>query len=361
MYKEQITDKQGICLLSLFIMGSTLIVGTGGTAKNDAWIAGIAGIIMAVPIIFVYSKILVLFPGMDLYEILNVVLGKLVGNIVAVIYIWYGFHLGALVMRNFGEFINTMTMPETPLIFPMLCLALVDVIAVKSGVEVMARISALVLPFLLFIIALVELLAIPQLKFHFIKPILGEGIAPVLMGAFNTFSFPYAETFIFTAAAFALKSKKSIYKVYFISLFFAGTLIIMLTLRNILILGGTLGTLYFPSHVAVSIIRLGEFLERIEVTVAIVFVFGAFIKSALCLFAVCKGIARVFNLTDYKSIVIQTGLLMTYFAYIVYDNIMLMQLWAFKVYPFYAFPFQVILPLLILIAAELKKRKKPKC
>jgi spore germination protein KB len=60
---------------------------------------------------------------------------------------------------------------------------------------------------------------------------------------------------------------------------------------------------------------------------------------------------------DYRSIVIQIGLLMIYFSYTVYDNSMEMQYWAFKVYPYYAFPFQVIIPIIIWILAEIKTRK----
>jgi spore germination protein KB len=37
-----------------------------------------------------------------------------------------------------------------------------------------------------------------------------------------------------------------------------------------------------------------------------------------------------------------------------------MQEWAFKVYRYYAFPFQVILPVMIWIFAEIKARKQKK-
>jgi spore germination protein KB len=358
MKKEQITDKEAICLLIIYILGSTAILGIGGEAKNDAWIAGIAGILMAVPIIFIYVRIQLLFPGKDLYEILDMTVGKIFSKILAVVYIWYAFHLGALVTRNFGEFINTATMPETPIILPMLCLGLVAVISVRSGIEVTARISALSLPALLFVIILVQLLAIPQMEFHNIKPILGKGFAPVLKAGFGVFSFPFAETVLFLGVFFSLKNQKSLYKVYFSGLFFAGTIIVILSMRNIFILGGLLDKLYFPSHIAVSRIRIGEFIERIEVTVALVFVFGVFIKSAVCLFVVCKGIAKLFNLKDYRSIIIQAGVLMVYFSYILYDSIMEMQYWAFKVYAYYAFPFQVIIPVFLLILAEIKMRGK---
>jgi spore germination protein KB len=80
------------------------------------------------------------------------------------------------------------------------------------------------------------------------------------------------------------------------------------------------------------------------------------VKSSICLLVACKGIQKVFNLKDYRSIVIQTGLLMVYFAYTVYDNSMVMKYWAFKVYSYYAFPFQVILPLIIWGVAEIKRK-----
>jgi len=357
MTKEFISEKEAICIITAFLMGSTLIVGIGGEAKNDAWIAGIIAILMAVPVILIYARLLALYPGQDLYEIITLTLGKWPGKLVAVLYIWYSFHLGALVIRNFGEFVNTVTMPETPMLVPMFCLGLVGVVAVKSGVEVIGRITAYLLPAIIFIIVVVQILIIPELNFRYLRPVLHQDLLLVLRGGFTTFSFPFAESVLLMGILFAIKTKVSPYRVYFSSLLFAGTIIMVLTLRNILVLGPMLGSLYFPSHVAVSRVNIGEFLQRIEVTVVFVFIFGAFIKSSVCLYVACKGIGKIFNLDNYRSIVIQVGLLMVYFAYIVYDSTMLMAYWAFKVYAYYAFPFQVILPLIIWVIAEIKSRR----
>ena len=192
MQKEQITDKEGICLLIIFVFGSTLIIGIGGDSKNDAWIAGIVSVIMVMPMLFVFSRILSLFHGKDLFDILNLTLGKVIGKIVAILYIWYSFHLGALVLRNFGEFINIVAMPETPMLVTLLCLGLLCVLAVRLGIEVLARTSAYFLPLIFFIVVGVELLAIPQLHLEYMKPILGNGLIPVLKGGFLGFSFPFA-------------------------------------------------------------------------------------------------------------------------------------------------------------------------
>lgn len=357
---EKITNKEAICTLTLFIMGTTLIVGIGGTAKNNAWIAGFIGMLMAAPMLLIYSRIQFLFPEKDLFEILNLIFGKVIGKAVSIIYIWYSFHLGALVLRNFGEFLNTVTLPETPMLVPMLFMIFVSILIVRAGVEVIGRFSTFSLPVLFIVIIIVLILGTSVLHWNHIKPILGDGLAPVLKGGFSAFSFPFAESVLFLGVSYSLKKRESTYMVYFSGILIAGVVIILLTVRNILILGPLASSLYFPSHVAVSMITIGQFIQRIEVTVAFVFVVGSFIKGSVCLFVCCKGIASLFNLKDYRSVVIQVGLLMLYLSYIIYDNTMLMRYWAFKVYPYYVFPFQVIIPVIIWIFAEIKSRRLTK-
>ena len=89
MKKEQITDKEAICLIMVYIIGSSLILGSGGEAKNDAWIAGILGLTMSIPMLLIFSRILSLFPGNDLFDILNILFGKVLGKFISIIYIFY--------------------------------------------------------------------------------------------------------------------------------------------------------------------------------------------------------------------------------------------------------------------------------
>ena len=357
MQKHKIThkiiDKEAICLITLFILGSTLITGISSNAKNDAWISVIIGMVFSVPMFLIYSRIISIIPDKGLFEILIMILGKYLGKFVSVLYVWYAFHLGALVIRDFAEFVSTVTMPETPMLVVMMSLIFVCIIAVKLGIEAIGRMTTYFMIIIITILLMVQVFAIPQLRIENIKPILRD-IAPVLQGGFSAFTFPFAETVVAMGIFSSLETKRSPYKIYFSGLIFAGTIITILTLRNIAILGGLLDNLYFPSHVAVSQIRIGYFLQRMEVTVAFAFTITTLIKVTVCLLAVCKGIACVFNLKEYKSITIQTGILMTFLSYILHDNVAEMVNWTFEVYPYYAFPFQVILPIIIWVAAEIR-------
>lgn len=357
MRKEYITDKEAICIIIIFTIGSTLILGIGGEAKNDRWISGIIGLVLALPVILVYARIQTIFQGQDLFDICILLMGKIGGRIIGGIYVWYAFHLGAMVIRNFGEFVNVVVMPETPMFILMLTIGLVAILTVRSGVEVIGRICAYLLPILFFIIIVVQLLAIPEMRFNHIKPVLSNSFSVIAEGAYSTFSFPFAESVVFLGVLYSLKTKKSAYRAYYYGVLLAGLIIITITIRNIAVLGPLGTSLYFPSHVAVSRISVGEFLQRIEVTVAFVFAVAALIKISICLFVAAKGISKICNLYDYRSIVIQLGLIMTYFAQFIYKDIMKMVEWAFKTYPYYAFPFQVVLPMVIWIISEIKKNK----
>lgn len=143
------------------------------------------------------------------------------------------------------------------------------------------------------------------------------------------------------------------------SVLLAGSIIIFLTIRNIGVLGGMLSLQYFPSYVAVGRVDVKDYIERIEVTVATVFVLSALVKGTVCLYVAVKGLARLTGISDYRPLVIQLGLLMIYFSYTVYNNIEEMYFWAHKVYAYYAFPVQVILPVLIWIIGEMKRKKLP--
>ncbi len=356
MQNEQITNKEGIYIVIVFIIGSSLILGIGGETKNDAWLAGVAGLFMVSPMILMYSRILSLFQGRNLFDILEITFGKIFGRLIAIIYIWYAFHLGALVLRNFGEFLNTVAMPETPMAVTIFGLGLLGIIASRLGIEVLVRTTAFFFPILIFILIIVQILSLNQLDFNYLKPVLGNGLLPVINGGFATFSFPFAETVLFMGVFDALKSKKSILKVYVWGVLIASFIIVVITIRNITVLGSLRESFYFPSYEAVSKINIGDFIQRIEVTVSIVFIFGAFVKSSICLLVACRGLGRFFNLKSYRNIVIQTGILMSLFACFVYNSTMQMSFWAFKVYQYYAFPMQVILPVIIWIACEIKNK-----
>lgn len=358
MGKEKISNKEGIVLIALFIMGSTLAVGVGGEAGRDAWISIILGVLLALPIILVYGRILNKFPGKNLFDIFYIALGRGLGTVISLLYIWFAFHLGALVLRNYGEFINTVSLIDTPQYITMGFFIVLCIWGVKAGIEIVARWSKLALNILIILVIAVSLLQIPNMEIDNLRPTLLNGFEPILSGVFSLLSFPLLEIIVFVLIFSSKKNIEYPNRALVYGLIFGGIVILSTTIQELLVLGHRdyLNT-YFPSYRTVSRIDIGGIIQRVEIIVSTTILAGGFVKITICLLGACTGITRVFNLSDYRFLVTPLGLLMLNMAYFLYGSLIEMVQWAFNIWPYYAFIFQVILPVLIFIVVEIKTRK----
>ncbi len=90
-----------------------------------------------------------------------------------------------------------------------------------------------------------------------------------------------------------------------------------------------------------------------EILVSAVYLLCGLVKASVFLFAVSFGMAKLFNIEDYKSMASPAGLLMLTLASFIYSSIG--EAFQFlDIFKFYATPFQVILPIIIWLGAEVK-------
>lgn len=156
----------------------------------------------------------------------------------------------------------------------------------------------------------------------------------------------------------SLKNKKAPFKSYILGLIIGGIIVAVIALRNILLLGEyILSVHYFPSYIAVSRINIAEFLQRLESVVSIVFLTAGFIKISMCLLGASKGISKLFNFKDYRFIVVPSALIILNLGFLVYEDMMELNRWVSQVYSYYAFLFEVILPVIVFIAAKVRYHK----
>lgn len=358
MNKEMISLKQAVCLITLFVFGSSAIVGVSGEAKQDGWLALIFAMIAIVPILYIYGRLMVLFKDMDIFDMLISTFGNFFGKALSFLYIWYALHLGSLVTRNFSEFIQVSTLDHTPQFFTIAFIGLLCILAVKRGIEVLGRWSLIGIVIVFLIVVGTSLMSVSIMKFENIFPIAGQGFSKILGVTYGTLTFPFAETVLFLGVLSTLKPKASPYKAYYFGLGLGALLLFIVVLRNTFVLGGELlSNLYFPSYISTSIIILGNFLSRFEELIGANILVAGFVKISICLYVACVGLYKVFNFKNYRSIVVPTAFFMLTLACIVYKNTMEMFNWL-KVYSIYAAPFEFIIPILLLIVAEVKEKIK---
>jgi len=155
------------------------------------------------------------------------------------------------------------------------------------------------------------------------------------------------------------ETSKSPYKIYFWGIIIGGIIVLLNSFVNLLVLGvRQASVLYFPYYSTISRIDI-NFLERIEIIIAFVFVLGGFIKMSVCLLATCKGLSKVFGFKDYRFLVIPVACSLLNFSYYIFDSIMDFLDWSINIWPYYSFLFQVIIPIIILIISEIRQKINP--
>lgn len=358
MNKEVISDWQAISLVVLFILGESLGMQTAPAAGKDLWLAVLLAIVITLPVSLVYARLLSLFYGKDLFDILEYIFGKFFGKVMSLLFTWYAFHTGFWVLRNNVEYPVTVTFPETPKVVFAISIIFLAIWIVKEGIKVFGRWSTVFFTVVAILLVSIFLMLIPQLNIGDIQPMIDSGIRPLIKGTFQAVTFPFGEIVIFLMILSSLKNKTSYYKVYTSALLISGIAIVILSLVSILIIGTDLYLAsYFPLHSVVGTIKIGGFIERLEIIAIILTFTTIFVKVSVYLLAACRGVAKIFNFKDYRFLVVPIGLLMCNFAFFGEDSIISHFELLDTVWLYYSFPFQVILPIIILIAAETKKKR----
>lgn len=357
MVKEKITSNQAIAIITAFIFGSSVIFGVSSEAKQDSLIALFLAMFLSLPIIIMYARIIKLYPEMGLYDIIRQLFGKIIGNIIIIIMTWYAMHLCAIVLRDFSEYIKITTLFKTPEIMIIIILLIVSIYIAKSGMVILGSWALIILPIIVLMVALTLLFSVNIIEMQNFLPIMETKLKDMSLAVYKLISYPLAETVLFLPLAGFLKKKDSPYKIYLTSIIFGCIIFFLVIFRNLTVLGSNLiMETYFPSFAATRIIELGNFFTRVEGAVTINFLFAGVTKITVCLIAASLGISKLLSITNYKKIIVPTGLLILALSSIIFTNII--ELMDFtEIYHIYAFPFQIIIPLIIWITAEIKHKQ----
>jgi spore germination protein KB len=249
-------------------------------------------------------------------------------------------------------------MPGTPEIAISSFTILLMIWGVNSGPENMARIAKFTYPVLATLIIITVLVSYKDLNFNNLKPVLSTDFGTLLNASFTIFSLPFGELIVVLTIFPFVKSKSSPKNIFIKGLILSVTYLLVAHLRNLLVLGVTTAGMYvFPSYQAVSIISVGEFFTRMEVLIGAGVLLAGFTKMCVLLFTSSVGLAKTFNLKAYKRMTAPCGLIIVLLSRIDFKNAPDMLKWLLY-HPIYVLPFQVILPIILLITALIKAPKK---
>lgn len=245
MEKAKISATQLFILMVLFELGSALLVPLAMGAKQDAWLAILIGMLCGFFFFLIYHKLYSYYPDLLPTEYMQKILGKVLGTLLAFIYIVYFLYDASRVLRDFGEMLLTFAYPDTPLFIANALLMLVIIYITRKGIEAIARSGELLFIFMYFlaIAGFILIISSGLIDFKNLQPVLKEGILPVAKVALTeTLYFPFTEAIVFTMLLPYLSNPKKANVTMLCATGLSGINLIITMIINISVLGVDLTT-----------------------------------------------------------------------------------------------------------------------
>lgn len=366
MEKVHISKFQLYVIMVLFGIGTASLYGFGMNAKQDAWLAVVGGYIGGVILFLGYCYIFYKYPDYSFTVMLEKVLGKITGKIVAAFYIVYFLYIGSFVLRDIGELITMFVLPGTPIFVINLLIMIVAFYIVYLGLEVIVRTGEifffgtiagyLIFSFFIIMTGCIEL--------ENLFPILEEGIKPVFKSSLLLSLFPFADMVVFTMIFHNLNKKKAVIKVGLLAFTTVFILLLIITIFNITVLGVYMAeNSIYPTIEVVRLINVGEFIQRLDALAVIVFMIGSSGKVIIYTYAASIALQELLNKPKHHKFVLPVFLIILFGSIFITDNLFTHVYFAKKVIRQYInFPFLVIIPglliLIIMIKSLLLKKNK---
>lgn len=360
--KGEISGRQFMFSVACLIQASSLLTAfLVGIGKQDSWINVLLGAAVCLPLLFLYRGLMVMFPDKNLIQVLEEVFGKVAGKILGVGYIWFFLTLASLNLTDLGDFTNLTIMEETPSLLLIVMCVLVAAMAVRGGIRLVTKYSAAFMVTACVILIVSTLLVANQMNPENFLPVFNQEPIRYVQGAHVILTIPFGEIVIFLMLKPNVQlSKKQTTRYLFIGFGLGALSILTVVMRDTAVLGNTLDMFTMPSLVTLRLVNFGLSLSRMEILFAAILIMLSFFKITLLYYVVVLTIAQVFDIQEYKNIVLAVGALMVTYGLTLYSNSAQHAASARETVPIIWSLFEFLLPLITLVAAKIKAKKKKK-
>ena len=360
MVQDRLSGKQGLCMLALFVLGSTLVTEDVHPTRQNAWLALLIGFAAALPLLLMYRRIQRIFRGASLYEIVFSVFGKVGGAVLSALYALFFAHVAALIVGRFVVFAHMTTLAHTPGVLLALIVCALAGWMGALGAQRFGRAGVMLFLLVMVELAVLQLLSLSKAAPGRLLPVFEAGLPAFADEAFSFFSVPFAQTAVFLCVFQGIPDRSEQGRAWLIGAALGALIVAVNLVRVAMVLGGEImGSLYYSTFLSSSVIGLDSVLQRVEVILSHAFFLSLFVKVAVYLHAASQGCARLFAKWDARKTAIALSVMVAVAATFLGDSLSLISD-LYHAYRIYSIPFQVLLPLIVWVRGEFIVRKQRK-
>lgn len=361
MGKEIISVRQFTIIVMLYSVGAAILIVPASltqVVKQDAWVAAVLGVLVGLLLAKFYITVGNISPKLSLVQLIEKVLGKYVGKIIVILFLIFTYLSGTGLLYFLGDFMRTEVMPETPIVAFGGLFMIVIMFGTYLGIETFARSSEILFPifFLLFIFLVVFIS--PQVDIKHLEPVLNSNPKPLINGILifiSEFAFPLVVLLMIFPVA--INVPKSGTKGFYIGAIAGGYF-------NNLDYFMCLSSWYtdtahrvFPSYAMAQRISIGNFIQRIEITMALLWIITLYVRIYFYFHVTVVGTAQLLKLKNYRSLILPLGLSMVALSQTIHTDVVHQLKFNKEIWIPYSATFALLLPLVLLIVAKIRKIK----
>lgn len=353
----KISGHQLMILTMLFTMGSSILVvpsGLASSVQQDAWVPVAAGIVITLALSWFYLYIGSLYPDRTLVEIIEKLFGRWVGGPITLLFIVLSFCVGtAGSLYYLGDFMTTQIMPETPIQYFHLLYILLLIQGTRLGLETLARSAEILFPFFLLLVLAFMIFVSPQIETDRLQPMLEAEIKPILQSTLSYVSFSgFPLIFMLMLTPACTDRGKKLQKKFLLGNLIGGLLILITTILCVLVLGvdATSRSMY-PNYALARKINLFNFINRIEVIMAIIWFISLFFKIAVYFYASVLAMAQLLRIENHQVLTFPLGMMLYVLSLMVYPDSSFMRHWDSTIWVPLIATFGLVFPLLFVAVA----------
>lgn len=320
-----ISVRQFQIFVFVFTIGSSVLYipsALAAEAKQDAWIAAGFGVVIGLLVVKLITSVAKLYPNLNFAQYTEVILGKWLGKLVNLAFFFNFYMISAFVLRDVGDFVITLLMPETPLQAILIIFIVVVIMGIRLGLETLARAAEIFYPGLIIMMLILLIALTPEFEFSNIQPLFESGVKTIVRSSLPFIAVPFFQFSVFLMIIPYVQKKKGAEKKFFSGALKAGILLIIFTVVSILVLGVDItARQFYPTFTLSEKINIGNILQRLEAVVAGIWLISIFFKLAICFYASVLSLAHTLKLKDYKVLTFPLGMILVVLSIVVYPNI----------------------------------------
>ncbi|MBA2940608.1 endospore germination permease [Paenibacillus sp. CGMCC 1.16610] len=324
------------------------------TAGIDMWMTPILSAMVGLLSVIVMYRLYIKYPELTFIQYTEAILGVYAGKALSGFFLVSFIFTNGLVLREYGEFVIGNFLHETPMALVIFCMVAVCAYVLYEGIEVLARVSQILIPSAVLIIFIMLILMIPDLHPKEMFPILGDGPLPLLVGSLVPSSW-FTQFFMLSFLYPFLNKKRHVLQWSFLSVGIVMITLLTINLTILLMFGSLTVQFNYAFLIAVRYISISDFLEHIEALVMTIWIIGMFIKVSLIYYATVLGTAQCLGLSDYRPLIVPVGFLILLLSFWVSPNFQELMHAIGTNIPFLALITQLGVPSMLLLAASFRK------